>query len=483
MLHEKLPTYLSRELLLLLTLFLINFNAVKYVQANKSYIRRTRSLQEKSNTATTTTTAVTTTTNNEKQKKTQEQTQKKPLIPRTLWVNVYNQPHRTTPTDKMFDSNISHTINKYDDIWNDNKNTNDNDILVETTLSTDKCVETIKKLPMKGASTTLLQYYIKNDPYRYICRLSVLFLHGGYCLNRGVKVIHPYDTSINDDITFVGVTVTNTNTTNDNNLFDVEGSFIASTPYNAIIYRAIKKYIMISTGELNLKNEVVSPGSTFSEIMRMSLNEVMTINKSNNPRSGNNNIILLSSEHLNKLQKQDIEFSKATDKAFISKQDGEGEYCDRVIVDRTTKKIFFYTTFPGASPPLCDIKKEVMVSSSPKPKPNIIPHKLWFVSKHQLPNAQQRLTGNNNNYKKHYGNIQNTIEAYKKVWNVQKEELVDYQIIDNISCMNEISSLSIDGASSILFEYYMKEYNEDINKSFDICRCYIIKIRWLFFQC
>merc|ERR1712151_279694 len=42
------------------------------------------------------------------------------------------------------------------------------------------------------------------------------------------------------------------------------------------------------------------------------------------------------------------------------------------------------------------------------------------------------------------------------------------------SCMNEISSLSIDGASSILFEYYMKEYREDMNKGFDICRAVIL---------
>ena len=140
---------------------------------------------------------------------------KKPSIPRILWVNVHKVPGRNSEKDELYDENISSTIQKYKEAWN-------NDASIEVnTLSTHTCKEAISKVPIKGASTDLLKYFLEeNDPYRDICHIAVLFLHGGYFVQKSVEIIEPYIAP--NDISFAAVTISDSSKFHE--------SFLASAP-------------------------------------------------------------------------------------------------------------------------------------------------------------------------------------------------------------------------------------------------------------
>merc|ERR1712151_209623 len=133
---------------------------------------------------------------------------------------------------------------------------------------------------MVPADVDLLKYFILEDPQRYICRLAVLYLHGGYYIQRDVKIIEPYIAS-NDDH-FVGITSLNTS------IFD--GSFIASTPKNSMLHFMLEKYSKLSKGEElkdleeieSIKSMPMIPKDKFSIIMRSSYNDILSAQPNSN---------------------------------------------------------------------------------------------------------------------------------------------------------------------------------------------------------
>lgn len=409
---------------LLLILVINNLNNNQNLDKILSLVRRNRLLEE--------TTATLTANNDEK-------------IPRTLWVNVHNQLGKNNTIDRMFNSNIANIINKYSD--------NDNTLFEVKTLSTQICKEAISKVQAVmnvTADVDLLKYFILEDPQRYICRLAVLYLYGGYYVQRDIKIIEPYIASSNDDYSFVGITSLNTS------IFD--GSFIASTSKNSMLHFMLEKYCKLSKGEelLTELEEIESsttptqmiPKDKFSMIMRSSYKDIL-----NAQPNSKYDIKMLYVEKLDNLQNgNDNEYN------LIRKQNGKGKYCDYVIIDKSTKKTYFYALLPGASPSQCD-----------KVKPTI-PHKIWFASKYEL----SKLKESNH---KHFDNIQNTITLYKNALNTDND--IEYEILDYKACMNIVTNFQY----SILFELFMKGFhkNNDNNndqkhgyKGFDICRIIVL---------
>jgi len=379
---------------------------------------------------------------------------KKITIPQKLWFDAYIFQGKNGTAETKYKENVQKTLNKYKNAWNI-------DTVEMEELTTEKCKDAISRIPIKGASTDLLNFHLDNDLQRHICRIAVLFLYGGYFLQEELEVIEPYIPS-SDEITFVGVTTPGTG------LFN--GPFLASAPHHPLLYRALKKYILVAKGELKLETT-----SRFGEIMRSSFREVATINP-----DSKSDMVLFSEEQLDKLQLQHKEYEQ------VKKQDGEGPFCNYVIIDRATKKTYFYTRFPGAHEHQCDelvsTKPQVPKISQVQPKipkvmptnpqvvPKIaqllptIPHKLWFASKYEVSKLQKE-------NRRHYENIVNTVRAYQKAWDIDP---VEYKIFDIKACMNAIVKLPIGGASSTLFEYYMKEFKDHPNKGFDICRAAVL---------
>merc|ERR1712151_712140 len=222
---------------------------------------------------------------------------------------------------------------------------------------------------------------------RHVCRIAVIFLYGGYFLQEEVEVIEPF-IAPNEFISFSAVI----NPINE--LFN--GSFLASAAHSPILYRALKKYIQLAKGELKLVTT-----SRYGEILRSSYREVMAVN----PES-KSNMVILTEDRLVDLQKRDNEYKQ------VKKQDGNGPFCNYVIVNHATKKTYFYTRFPGAVDHHCadlePAKQDAPVESSNRvalieeetPTPTI-PHTLFFASRHDLGSMKE---GDN----KHYDNILNT---------------------------------------------------------------------------
>ena len=103
------------------------------------------------------------------------------------------------------------------------------------------------------------------------------------------------------------------------------------------------------------------------------------------------------------------------------------------------------------------------VINAPQEVPTI-PHTLWFASRHELSSLHKENI-------KHYNNILKTVKAYKLAWGTDN---VEYKILDNKACMNAIVKLPITGASSALFEFYLKEFKDHPSKGFDICRAAVL---------
>ena len=377
----------------------------------------------------------------------------KESIPRILWMHIHNVPGRDRPVDKMFDENISTIIQKYKNAWN-----NDESVEVHT-LSTETCKDAISKVPIKGASTDLLQYFMDKDPSRYSCHLAVLFLYGGYYIQRTVEVIEPF-------IPPPGVTLAAV-TNSDGSIF--HDSFLAAAPYNSLIYRALKKYIAFAKGEYDRQKKSTS---VYGEIMHSSYMEVTTINPSK--KSG---VALLSLQDLNQLRGQQDEYKS------VKMQDAEGEFCNKVVVDQATKKVYYYLLFPGASE-LCgkvterteaasvveEKKSEVMLDKSQStgsdasteadPK---IPHKLWFFSRQGITKGSQVRT----HVQKHHHNIQNTVDSYKNTWDMSS---IEYEILDRQACVDAIIRSPMMYSSEKLIDYFQNNYDD----LFDFCRAIVL---------
>jgi len=427
---------------LLLALFIFSFDNVQSFPETTSLVRTVRHIQEI----------------------------KKPLIPQRLWFDAYlfeDYP------EKKYAENVRKTVTKYKIAWNV-------DTVKMVSLSAHNCKNAIMKIPLKGASTDLLKFHLENDPQRHVCRIAMLFLYGGYFLQEELEVIEPYIPS-SDNISLAAVI------NPDNELFN--GPFLASAPHHPILYRALKKYILLAKGELKLFTT-----SRFGEIMRSSFREVTAVN----PES-KSDMAILSEEQLDKLQ-QHNEYKQ------VKKQDGVGPHCNNVIIDLEIKKTYFYTRFPGAHKHQCDdteptkpqvpkileVKQKIPEGMSAKPqvqkiseveqkipevmsaKPQAatkivqvvptIPHKLWFASRFELSDLQK---GDH----KHYANILNTIQVYQKAWDTDE---VDYEILDYEICKNAISKVSMTNSSSALVEYYTKESEDFPNAGFDICSAAVL---------
>jgi len=334
-------------------------------------------------------------------------------IPRILWVDANH--------DKTFDKNIQEVIAKYKNALGD-ENVN------VQTVSKAACKEAISKIPIDGVSDALFKYFVLEDREGYVCRIALLLLHGGYNFQKDIGIIQPY-IAPNADISFVGVAGT------DDGMFD--GSFMASRPNHKLLYHALQKYVLLEKGQLKLQSGSDStPQSKFSEIMRTSYFEVL-----NDYPNTKESMVVLYAGHLDDL-KQYNEYR------YIRKQDGEGKYCNYVAVDNYTKKAYFYALFPGANPFLCD---KVLPA---------IPRKLWFASKHELATL---LEAN----RKHYDNIQNTIQAYKRAWG---DDDIEHEILDYKACM----SIIVDFQSSILLKLYMQGFKFHVNEGFNICRAVVL---------
>lgn len=367
---------------------------------------------------------------------------KRTVIPQRLWFDVYRFKGNDHP-EKKFEENIRKTVGKYKAAW-------ETDTIKMESLSSLTCKNAIMKIPLKGASTDLLKYHLENDPQRHVCRIAVIFLYGGYFLQEEVEVIEPF-IAPNEFVSFSAVI----NPVNE--LFN--GSFLASAAHNPILYRALKKYIQLAKGELKLVTT-----SRYGEILRSSYREVMAVNP-----GSKTNMIILSEDRLIDLQKQSNEYKQ------VKKQDGEGPFCNYVIVNHATKKTYFYTRFPGAHDHQCaeiePAKQVVAVKPSSrvvtmKEEAPTIPHTLFFASKHGLGSMKE---GDN----KHYDNILNTVKAYQTAWDVDN---VEYKILDKDFCVDAINKVNIVGAVSVLTDFYLKEVQVDPMRGFDICRAAVLFI-------
>jgi len=380
------------------------------------------------------------------------------VIPQRLWFDVFRFKGNDHP-EKKFEENLRKTVGKYKAAW-------ETDTVKMESLSALTCKNAIMKIPLKGASTDLLKYHLENDPQRHVCRIAVIFLYGGYFLQEEVEVIEPF-IAPNEFVSFSAVI----NPVNE--LFN--GSFLASAAHNPILYRALKKYIQLAKGELKLVTT-----SRYGEILRSSYREVMAVNP-----GSKTNMIILSEDRLIDLQKQSNEYK------LVKNQDGEGPFCNYVIVDHATKKTYFYTRFAGAHDHQCTeiepAKQVIAVKPSPrvvpkkeqviavKPSPRVvtkkeeaptIPHTLFFASKHGLGSMKE---GDN----KHYDNILNTVKAYQTAWDVDN---VEYKILDKDFCVDAINKVNIVGAVSVLTDFYLKEVQVDPMRGFDICRAAVLFI-------
>jgi len=412
--------FLCSSLLISLFLF-INFDNIQHVLETNSHVRTTRLLK--------------TTTSEETEK---------PTIPHKLYFDSYRFPGISDNIQDKYKENVQNTMNKYKKAWNI-------DTIETEVLNTEKCKDSISKIPIKDASTDLLKYFMEKDTNRHVCRIAVLFLYGGYFLQEELEVIEPWLPS-NDDVSFVAVTSTE-------GLFN--GPFLVSSQYHPLLYRALKKYILFAKGELKLQTE-----SRFGEIMRSAYREVTAVNP-----DYKSDMMLLTEENLGVLQEQHNDYKQ------VQKQDGEGRFCNYAIVDYAMKKTYFFSRFPGAHGHLCDEAASITAQSpkamapesskavinAPQEVPTI-PHTLWFASRHELSSLQKENI-------KHYNNILKTVKAYKLAWGTDN---VEYKILDNKACMNAIVKLPITGASSALFEFYLKEFKDHPSKGFDICRAAVL---------
>lgn len=377
-------------------------------------------------------------------------------MPQKLWVASARLPGISDRVQDKYKENVQNTINKYKAAWNvDN-------VEVET-LTTEKCREAISKIPIKGASTDLLNYFNEKSDPSHVCPIAVLFLHGGYFIQEEVEVLQAYIPS-DDETSFVAVT-------DKNGLFNA--SFLASSQYHPLLYRVLKKYISFVKGELQLKT-----GSSYGELMLSSYREVTAVNPDQK-----SDFTLLTEEDLGVLQQRHDGYKQ------VARQDGEGPFCNYAIVDDMTKKTYFFTRFPGAHAHHCDVVvtnkvlSEQVAQEPALQKPALqktpetsnivintpagdhrIPHILWFATRFE----SSRLQKEDN---KHYQNIIHTVDAYKSAWGTDN---VEFKILDHRSCMNAIVKLPMTGASSALFDFYLDKSKQHPMKGFDICRAAIL---------
>jgi len=231
----------------------------------------------------------------------------------------------------------------------------------------------------------------------------------------------------------------------------LKGSFLAVSAHNPILYRALKKYILLARGELQLLSL-----DRYAEILRSSIREVTAVNP-----DSKSNMVILGEERLDNLQRQYNEYRD------VQLQDGQGPNCNYVIFDKEIKKPYFFTRFIGAQASHCAGEgplNQELKSSQHQQETTTIPKTLYFAARHELGNRQE---GEN----KHYDNILNTVRAYQSAWGIDK---VDYRILDTKFCKNTLEKVDIAGASSVLISYYLEQAKVNPGTSFDVCRAAIL---------
>merc|ERR1740129_1177835 len=172
-----------------------------------------------------------------------QNTQVAPTIPHKLWFASRHKVSDLKKGHKHYD-NMINTVQAYQKTWGTGK-------VDYKILDRVSCVNSISRLPMAGASSTLVNFYlkeVKESPSSAfdVCRAAVLFKKGGYFFNEVVEVIEP-SIAKNDDITFVGVK-------SDADLF--LPSFIPSVAEHPVLRIVIRKYMNACRRKIVIHNRI-----------------------------------------------------------------------------------------------------------------------------------------------------------------------------------------------------------------------------------
>lgn len=243
-------------------------------------------------------------------------------IPRRLSFNYKNNILEDKKPSGLY-KNLANTVSVYEEAWNDKENWNENetDSRVTVDFLTDKeCREAVTQ-----AEPRLLQYFNNETEGAFrsdICRIADLYLKGGFYMDNDMRSMEAV--MLPDHITFSTVLENN-----EQNFFQ---SFLASTPKNPVL----KKALQVMLGHYEGTHKIRREGRVYSGMGTATLKDAYDLAVKEDPSIGEKTRFL-----------REINLRENPSLYMDVERQGIRPMCDIAVHYAETLKVYFYSRAIG----------------------------------------------------------------------------------------------------------------------------------------